>query len=53
MKLDEFIEGNEKKSIVQEPKPFHKSYIFSFLIFPVIDFSGDYLISDSIWNNLM
>ena len=47
-------ESNEtwytEKTIVQEPKPFHNyavisliMQLFPFLIFPVIDFSGDYL----------
>ena len=45
MQLDTFREGNEKKNIVQEPKPFSQviMQLFPFLAFPVIDFSGDYL----------
>ena len=45
MKFDPLIEGSEKKSTVQELKPFLKviTQLFSFPIFPVLDFSGPYL----------
>ena len=44
MQLDTLREGSEK-IIVQEPKTLSQvtMQLFPFLIFPVIDFSGDYL----------
>ena len=45
MKHDALREGNEKRSIVHYSKTLSQviTQLFPFLIFPVIDFSGDYL----------